>query len=49
MVEPQSDLQATQKEAMGSLIIYEAESFEKVKEMVESDIYYTSGVVCLLT
>ncbi|KAJ8076964.1 hypothetical protein AAF712_000535 [Marasmius tenuissimus] len=44
MVDPQCDVEAAQKQAVGSLIIYEAESFEKVKEMVESDVYYKSGV-----
>ncbi|KAJ3761815.1 hypothetical protein EV361DRAFT_792407 [Lentinula raphanica] len=28
----------------GSCIIYEAESIDVVRKMVESDIYYTSGV-----
>lgn len=32
----------------GSLIFYEAESIEEVRNLVESDIYYTSGVVRLL-
>jgi uncharacterized protein YciI len=32
----------------GSLILYEAESIEEVRKVVESDIYYTSGVVRLL-
>jgi hypothetical protein len=32
----------------GSLMFYEAESMEEVRKMVESDIYYTSGVVRLL-
>ncbi|KAL0579748.1 hypothetical protein V5O48_002242 [Marasmius crinis-equi] len=43
-VDPTSDLSAAQKKATGSMLIYEAESLEKVKELVESDIYYTSGV-----
>lgn len=30
---------------IGSLMFYEAESIEKVREVVESDVYYTSGVV----
>lgn len=33
------------KKMIGSLMFYEAESIEKVREVVESDIYYTSGVV----
>ncbi|ESK91022.1 hypothetical protein Moror_16327 [Moniliophthora roreri MCA 2997] len=44
MVDPLSDPEAPQKQAKGSLIIYEAESMEQVRAMVESDIYYTSGV-----
>jgi uncharacterized protein len=32
----------------GSLMLYEAESIEEVRKVVESDIYYTSGVVRLL-
>jgi hypothetical protein len=31
----------------GSLIFFEAESIEEVRKIVESDIYYTSGVVRL--
>ena len=30
---------------LGSCIIYEAESLDAVKKMVESDVYYTAGVV----
>ncbi|KAF9268783.1 hypothetical protein L218DRAFT_994608 [Marasmius fiardii PR-910] len=44
MVDPKSDLSLPQKKATGSLMIYEAESLEQVKKMVEGDIYYTSGV-----
>ncbi len=29
----------------GSLMFFEAESIEEVRKIVESDIYYTSGVV----
>lgn len=32
----------------GSCIIYEAENIDVVRKMVESDIYYTSGVVNIL-
>ncbi|KAF5322488.1 hypothetical protein D9619_001361 [Psilocybe cf. subviscida] len=32
------------KHMLGSLMIYEAESIEQVKEIIENDIYYTSGV-----
>lgn len=31
----------------GSLMFYEAESVEEVRKIIESDIYYTSGVVRL--
>ena len=33
------------KKMTGSLMFYEAQSIEEVRKMVESDIYYTSGVV----
>ncbi|KAJ6454700.1 hypothetical protein C8R45DRAFT_1037749 [Mycena sanguinolenta] len=33
-----------EKKIVGSCMIYEAESLETVKALVESDIYYTSGV-----
>lgn len=33
------------KPAVGSLLIVKAESLSEVKAMIESDIYYTSGVV----
>jgi hypothetical protein len=36
------------KKMTGSLMFYEAESIEEVRKMVESDIYYTNGVVSLL-
>ncbi|KAH9989975.1 hypothetical protein BJV77DRAFT_1015217 [Russula vinacea] len=32
------------KKITGSLAFYEAESIEEVRKLVESDIYYTSGV-----
>ncbi|KAJ6469477.1 hypothetical protein C8R45DRAFT_1017185 [Mycena sanguinolenta] len=32
------------KKMVGSCMIYEAESIEVVKEIIESDIYYTAGV-----
>jgi len=35
------------KKMIGSLMFYEAESIEEVRKIVESDIYYTSGVVRL--
>lgn len=30
---------------VGSMLLFEAESIEAVKKRIESDIYYTSGVV----
>ena len=30
---------------VGSMMVYEAESIEAVRKIVESDIYWTSGVV----
>ena len=35
------------KKMTGSLMFFEAESIEEVRKIVESDIYYTSGVVRL--
>jgi len=32
------------KKLTGSVLIFEAESLEAVRKMVESDVYYTSGV-----
>ena len=31
---------------VGSLMVVEAESIEKVRELIQSDIYYKTGVVC---
>jgi uncharacterized protein len=36
------------KKMAGSLMFYEGENIEEVRKVVESDIYYTSGVVRLL-
>jgi uncharacterized protein len=36
------------KKMTGSLMFYEAENIEEVRKVIESDIYYTSGVVRLL-
>jgi uncharacterized protein YciI len=30
---------------VGSCLIYESDSLESVKKMVEGDVYYTAGVV----
>lgn len=32
----------------GSLIIYEAESIEEVRKIVETDVYYTGNVVSMV-
>ncbi|KAJ7201706.1 hypothetical protein GGX14DRAFT_400027 [Mycena pura] len=43
MLTPES-LTGPNKVMVGSLMIVEAESIEDVRKMVETDIYYTSGV-----
>ena len=35
----------TEKEMIGSVMVFEAESLEEVRKIVENDIYYTTGVV----
>ena len=35
----------SERKMIGSMIIYEAESMEAVRKIVEEDIYYTGGVV----
>jgi hypothetical protein len=35
----------TEKTVVGSLMIVQAETFNDAKKLVESDVYYTSGVV----
>ena len=32
---------------VGSTMVVEAESIEKARELIESDIYYKTGVVCV--
>lgn len=44
---PERTDESGRKKMIGSLVFYEAESIEEVRKMVESDIYYTSGVVRL--
>jgi YCII-related domain. len=39
------ELPTADKQMVGSMFICEAETLAKVKEMVEGDVYYTSGVV----
>lgn len=49
MFSPESVLLgATQKKMVGSVMFFQADSIEEVKKSVESDIYYTSGVVSLV-
>jgi len=43
MITPES-FQSKDQKTFGSVIIYEGETLEAVRKMVESDIYYTSGV-----
>lgn len=46
LLSPESTVAATAKRTMiGSLFICEAESIETVRKVMESDVYYTSGVV----
>jgi uncharacterized protein YciI len=48
LLAPELTDESGRKKMIGSLVFYEAESIEEVRKMVESDIYYTSGVVRLL-
>jgi len=43
MITPES-FESEDQKTFGSIIIYEGETLETVRKMVESDIYYTSGV-----
>lgn len=45
MVDPESQPDSGKVAAIGSCMILEAETLADAKELVESDIYYTSGVV----
>jgi len=38
------DSESADQKMVGSMIIYEADSLDAVKELVENDIYYKSGV-----
>jgi len=44
LLAPELTDESGRKKMTGSLMFYEAESMEEVRKMVESDIYYTSGV-----
>ena len=50
MLTPESaTLPATERKMVGSVFVCEAESLEEVRALMESDVYYTSGVVsCVL-
>jgi hypothetical protein len=45
LLAPELTDESGRKKMTGSLVFYEAESMEEVRKMVESDIYYKSGVV----
>lgn len=47
MVSPDT-YSSDQKKMIGSVLVYEAENIEAVRELVEQDIYYKSDVVRLL-
>jgi len=48
LLAPELTDESGRKKMTGSLMFYEAGSIEDVRKTVESDIYYTSGVVRLL-
>ncbi|KAK7018201.1 YCII domain-containing protein [Favolaschia claudopus] len=43
LLTPES-LTGDSKKMIGSMVIYEAETIEEVRRLVEADIYYTAGV-----
>ena len=45
LLAPELTDESGRKKMTGSLMFYEAESIEEVRKIIESDIYYTSGVV----
>ncbi len=47
-VSPESVTQGAEKKPQGSLLIFEANSLEEVKQIIERDIYFTEKVVCPL-
>ena len=49
MLTPESVQLGQEKKMVGSVLIFEAETLDAVKTLVEKDIYYTSGVVCLFS
>lgn len=40
---------AAEKKMVGSVMFFQADTIEEVKKTVESDVYYTSGVVSLIS
>lgn len=49
MLSPESIASPTaEKKMVGSMFICEAESLEEVRNVMENDVYYTSGVVSAL-
>ena len=47
-VTPESIAEGAEKKPQGSLLIFEADSLEEVKQIIERDIYFTEKVVCPL-
>ena len=45
MLSPESVEPGGEVKMVGSVLVFEAETIEEVRKTVESDIYYTSGVV----
>ena len=45
MLTPDSIVPGAEKKMVGSVFICEAESLESVRNLMENDVYYTSGVV----
>ena len=46
LVSPETH-QTEQKKLIGSAGVYEAASLEEVRKVIEEDIYWTAGVVCV--
>ncbi|KAM5545056.1 hypothetical protein V8D89_001167 [Ganoderma adspersum] len=44
MLTPESIVPGAEKKMVGSIFICEAESLESVRNLMENDVYYTSGV-----
>lgn len=43
--EDQIESEGGQKKAVASLLIVKAKTIEEARKLIESDVYYTSGVV----